>query len=168
MSGKRMVMMTYCLHLLQAELAVLAAGPPAERPDDLAGWKRERNRFDGLVRRQKKLAAAAEPLQPRRSERLEKKMLFVSKEWLQKERPTLKRVEAGTPMASADERRVQRRISATSTTPRAAVSIPRPRWSPTLSRRPTRAPPRRSDASIEHAGERTRAPRLQPCGALTP
>ena len=103
--------------LTAAELAVLAAGPPAERPDDLAGWKRERNRFDGLVRRQKKLAAAAEPLQPRRSERLEKKMLFVSKEWLQKERPTLKRVEAGTPMASADERRVQRRISATSTTP---------------------------------------------------
>ena len=44
-------------------------------------------------------------------------MLFVSKEWLQKEHPTLARVEAGTPIASADERRVRRRITATSTTP---------------------------------------------------
>ena len=104
--------------LTAAELAVLAAGPPAQRPDDLVGWKKERNRYDGLVRRQKKLAKAAETPQPsRRSERLEKKMLFVSEEWLQKEHPTLKRVEAGTPIASADERRVQRRITAISTTP---------------------------------------------------
>ena len=104
--------------LTAAELAVLAAGPPAQRPDDLVGWKKERNRYDGLVRRQKKLAKAAEPPQPsRRSERLEKKMLFVSKEWLQKEHPTLARVEAGTPIASADERHVRRRISVTSTTP---------------------------------------------------
>ena len=44
-------------------------------------------------------------------------MLYVSEVWLQKEHPTLKRVEAGTPTASADERRVQRRISATSITP---------------------------------------------------
>ena len=103
--------------LTAAELAVLAAGPPAQRPDDLVGSRKERSRYDGLVRRQKKLAAAAEPLQLRRSERLEKKMLFVSEAWLQKEHPTLKRVQAGTPIASADERRVQRRISATCTTP---------------------------------------------------
>ena len=103
--------------LTAAELAVLAAGPPAQRPDDLVGSRKERSRYDGLVRRQKKLAAAAEPLQLRRSERLEMKMLFVSEAWLQKEHPTLKRVQAGTPIASADERRVQRRIFATSTTP---------------------------------------------------
>ena len=90
--------------LTAAELAVLAAGPPAQRPDDLVGWRKERSRYDGLVRRQKKLAKAAEtPQPPRRSERLEKKKLFVSEEWLQKEHPTLKRVEAGTPVASADE-----------------------------------------------------------------
>ena len=33
-------------------------------PDDLVGWKKERNRYDGLVRRQKKLAKAAETPQP--------------------------------------------------------------------------------------------------------
>ena len=59
-------------------MAVLAAGPPAQGPDDLVGSRKERSRYDGLVRRQKKLAAAEEPQQPRRSERLEKKMLFVS------------------------------------------------------------------------------------------
>ena len=69
----------------------------------------ERSWYDGLV--QKKLAAAAEPLQPRRAERLEKKMLFVREGGLQKEHSTRKRLEAGTPTASADERRVQRRIS---------------------------------------------------------
>ena len=90
----------------------------AQRPDDIVGWRKERSRYDGLVRRQKNLAKAAEtPQPPRRSERLEKKMLFVSEEWLQKEHPTLKRVEAGTPIARADERRVQRRITATSITP---------------------------------------------------
>ena len=104
--------------------------------DDLVGWRKERSRYDGLVRRQKKLAKAAEtPQPPRRSERLEKKMLFVSEEWLQKEHPTLKRVEAGTPIARADERRVQRRITATSTTPggsehiegeMVAYTLPRP------------------------------------------
>ena len=52
--------------LTAAELAVLAAGPPAQRPDDLFGWKKERNRYDGLVRRQKNLAKAAEPPQPSR------------------------------------------------------------------------------------------------------
>ena len=52
--------------LTAAELAVLAAGPPAQRPDDLVGWKKERNRYDGLVRRQKNLAKAAEPPQPSR------------------------------------------------------------------------------------------------------
>ena len=104
--------------LTAAELAILAAGPPAQRPDDIVGWRKERSRYDGLVRRQKKLTKAAEtPQPPRRSERLEKKMLFVSEEWLQKEHPTLKRVEAGTPIARADERRVQRRITATSITP---------------------------------------------------
>ena len=50
-------------------------------------------------------------------------MLFESKGWLQKEHPTLKHVEAGTPIASADERRVQRRISATSTTPSGSEHI---------------------------------------------
>ena len=52
--------------LTAAELAILAAGPPAQRPDDLFGWKKERNRYDGLVRRQKNLAKAAEPPQPSR------------------------------------------------------------------------------------------------------
>ena len=52
--------------LTAAELAVLAAGPPAQWPDDLVGWKKERNRYDGLVRRQKNLAKAAEPPQPSR------------------------------------------------------------------------------------------------------
>ena len=103
--------------LSAAELAVLAAGPPAQRPD-VFGWKKERNRYDGLVRRQKKLAAAVEPLQPpRRSERLEKKMLFVSKEWVHMELPRIEEVEAGTPVLTADERRVRRRLSARITTP---------------------------------------------------
>ena len=102
--------------LSAAELAVLAAGPPAQRPD-VFGWKKERNRYDGLVRRQKKLAAAAEPLQPRRSERLEKKKLFVSKEWLHMELPQIEEVEAGTPERTDDERRVARRLSARITTP---------------------------------------------------
>ena len=86
-------------------------------------------------------------------------MLFVSKEWLQKEHPTLARVEAGTPIASADERHVRRRISVTSTTPGGSEHV-EARWSPTRSRRPTRAPRRRTGASIERAGERTPPPAL--------
>ena len=106
--------------LSTAELAVLAAGPPApsQRPDDFFRWRTERNRYDRLVVRQKKLAAAVEPLQPpRRSERLEKKMLFVSKEWVHMELPRIEEVEAGTPILTADERRVRRRLSARITTP---------------------------------------------------
>ena len=57
--------------LTAAELAILAAGPPAQRPpaqrpDDIVGWRQERSRYDGLVRRQKNLAKAAEPPQPSR------------------------------------------------------------------------------------------------------
>ena len=103
--------------LSAAELAVLAAGRPASRPDDFFGWRKESNRYDRLVVRQKKLAAAAEPLQPRRSERLEMKKLFVSKEWLHMELPQIEEVEAGTPERTDDERRVARRLSARITTP---------------------------------------------------
>ena len=101
--------------LTEAELAILEAGRPASRPDEFQASEKERSRYDRLVKRQRELAKTPQP--PRRSERLEKKMLYVSEVWLQKEHPTLKRVQAGTPIASADERRVQRRISATSITP---------------------------------------------------
>ena len=37
--------------LTQAELAILAAGPPAHRLHDERGWKAERNRYDRLVKR---------------------------------------------------------------------------------------------------------------------
>ena len=96
--------------LTQAELAILAAGPPAHCPHDERGWKAERNRYDRLVKRQRELAKAAEP--PRHSSRLEQKKLFVSDEWLAKEHPTIGRVEAGTPIESPTH--VRRRISAIS------------------------------------------------------
>ena len=53
--------------LTAAELAILAAGPPAQRPpaqrpDDIVGWRKERSRYDGLVRRQKNLAASSAPV----------------------------------------------------------------------------------------------------------
>ena len=101
--------------LTAAELAVLAAGPPAQR-DDFFAWKKERNLYDRLVGRQKKLAAQTVDPEPlRRSSRFELKKLFVSDEWLEKEHPTLGRVEAGTPVASP--RHVRRRIAATTRTP---------------------------------------------------
>ena len=99
--------------LTEAELAILAAGPPAHRLHDERGWKAERNRYDRLVKRQRELAQAAQP--PRRSSRLEQKKLFVSDEWLAKEHPTIGRVEVGTPVVSP--RHVRRRISATTATP---------------------------------------------------
>ena len=104
--------------LSTAELAVLAAGPPTQRLHDFLAWKKERNQYDGLVRRQRKLAAqTVEPPEPlRRSSRFELKKLFVSDGWLAKEHPTLLgRVEAGTPVASP--RHVRRRIAATTRTP---------------------------------------------------
>jgi len=73
--------------LTQAELAILAAGPPAHRLHDERGWRAERNKYDRLVRRQRELAKAAQP--PRRSSRLEQKKLFISDEWLAKEHPTI-------------------------------------------------------------------------------
>ena len=99
--------------LTQAELAILAAGPPAHRLHDERGWKAERNRYDRLVKRQRELAKAAEP--PRRSFRLEQKKLLISDAWLAKEHPAIGCVEAGTPIASPTH--VRRRISATTTTP---------------------------------------------------
>ena len=99
--------------LTQAELAILAAGPPAHRLHDERVWRAERNKYDRLVRRQRELAKAAQP--PRRSSRLEQKKLFVSDEWLAKEHPTIGRVEAGTPIESPTH--VRRRISAISRTP---------------------------------------------------
>ena len=103
--------------LSTAELAVLAAGPPTQRLDDFFAWTTERNLYDRLVRRQKKLAAQTVDPEPlRRSSRFELKKLFVSDEWLEKEHPTLiGRVEAGTPVASP--RHVRRRIAATTRTP---------------------------------------------------
>ena len=104
--------------LTAAELAVLAAGPPAQRLDDFFAWKRkERNLYDRLVGRQRKLAAlTVEPPEPlRRSSRFEQKKLFVSDEWLLKEHPAIGRVEAGTPVASP--RHLRRRIAATTRTP---------------------------------------------------
>ena len=59
--------------LTSAELARIAAGPPAPRPDDLVGSRKERSQYDALVRRKKKLDAQAvepsEPLVPRRTSR---------------------------------------------------------------------------------------------------
>ena len=67
--------------LSTAELAVLAAGPPTQRLDDFFVWKTERNLYDRLVRRQKKLAAQTVDPEPlRRSSRFEQKKLFVSNE----------------------------------------------------------------------------------------
>ena len=100
--------------LTQAELAILAAGPPAHRLHDERVWRAERNKYDRLVRRQRELAKAAQP--PRRSSRLEQKKLFVSDEWLAKEHPTIGRVEAGTPIESPTHVK-RRRISAISRTP---------------------------------------------------
>ena len=80
--------------LTQAELAILAAGPPAHRLHDERVWRAERNKYDRLVRRQRELAKAAQP--PRRSSRLEQKKLLVSDEWLAKEHPAIGCVEAGT------------------------------------------------------------------------
>ena len=96
--------------LSTAELAVLAAGPPTQRLHDFLAWKKERNQYDGLVRRQRKLAAqTVEPEPLRRSSRFELKKLFVNDEWLEKEHPTLGRVKAGTPVASP--RHVRRRTA---------------------------------------------------------
>jgi len=102
-----------------AELEILAAGPPAHRPHDERGWKAERNKYDRLVARQRKLASAAGEPQPplRRSARLEQKMLHVSDEWLATQHPKIGRVGVGTPVPGPDERHVRRRISATTTTP---------------------------------------------------
>ena len=101
--------------LIAAELAVVAAGPPAQRLDDFVAWKKERNKYDRLVRR---LAAqTVEPTEPlRRSSRFEQQKLFVSDEWLEQKHPTIGRVEAGTPVASSP-RHVRRRIAATTRTP---------------------------------------------------
>ena len=103
--------------LTALELARIAAGPPRPNPNDLVGSRKERSQYDGLVRRQRKLAAlTVEPPEPlRRSSRFEQKKLFVSDDWLQKEHPAIGRVEAGTPVASP--RHVRRRIAATTITP---------------------------------------------------
>ena len=69
--------------LTEAELAILAAGRPASRPDEFQASEKERSRYDRLVKRQRELAKAADPPQPpRRSSRLEQKKLLVSDEWL--------------------------------------------------------------------------------------
>ena len=104
--------------LTALELARIAAGPPRPDPNDLVGSRKERTQYDGLVRRQRKLASqTVEPQEPlRRSTRFEQKKLFVSDEWLLKEHPAIGRVEAGTPVASSP-RHVRRRIAATTRTP---------------------------------------------------
>ena len=103
--------------LTALELARIAAGPPRPDPNDLVRSRKERTQYDGLVRRQRKLASqTVEPQEPlRRSTRFEQKKLFVSDEWLLKEHPAIGRVEAGTPVASP--RHVRRRIAATTRTP---------------------------------------------------
>ena len=103
--------------LTALELARIAAGPPRPDPNDLVGSRKERSQYDGLVRRQRKLASqTVEPQEPlRRSTRFEQKKLFVSDEWLLKEHPAIGRVEAGTPVASP--RQLRRRIAATTRTP---------------------------------------------------
>ena len=58
-------------------------------------------------------AAAASPIRAAREEAA----LYVSKEWLHVEHPRIEEVEAGTPVMTADERRVRRRLSARITTP---------------------------------------------------
>ena len=100
--------------LSAAELAILAAGPPAHRPDDERGWKAERNKYDRLVKRQRDLEAAVEP---RRSSRLASKMLHVSDEWLQNNHPGLRDVQIGSPVGTSDGRHVERSISASMATP---------------------------------------------------
>ena len=102
--------------LTEAELAILAAGRPASRPDEFQASEKERSRYDRLIKRQRELAKAADPPRPpRRSSRLEQKKLLVSDEWLAKEHSTIGHVEAGTPIASPTHAR--RRISSISTTP---------------------------------------------------
>ena len=99
--------------LTAAELAVVAAGPPAHRPDDERGWKAERNKYDRLVKRQRDLEAAVEP---RRSSRLASKMLHVSDEWLEKEHPNIGEIEVGSPVDTPSGRHVKRHISAITST----------------------------------------------------
>ena len=106
--------------LSAAELAVLAAGPPragarngrflqmeeGEQPLRSACGSTEES---GCCSR----AAAASPIRAAREEAA----LYVSKEWLHVEHPRIEEVEAGTPVMTADERRVRRRLSARITTP---------------------------------------------------
>ena len=123
--------------LTALELARIAAGPPRPDPNDLIGSRKERTQYDGLVRRQRKLASqTVEPQEPLRSStRFEQKKLFVSDEWLLKEHPAIGRVEAGTPVASSPWH-VRRRMcggdacAATTRTPAlpAAASMSRPKW----------------------------------------
>ena len=102
--------------LTEAELAILAAGRPASRPDEFQASEKERSRYDRLIKRQRELAKAADPPRPpRRSSRLEQKKLLVSDEWLAKEHSTIGYVEAGTPITSPTH--VRRRLSARTTTP---------------------------------------------------
>ena len=100
--------------LTAAELAVVAAGPPAHRPDDERGWKAERNKYDRLVKRQRLLEAAVEP---KRSSRLASKSLHVSDEWLSDNHPGLRDLQIGSPVGTSDGRHVERRISASMATP---------------------------------------------------
>ena len=100
--------------LTAAELAIVAAGPPDHRPHDERGWRAERNRYDGLVKRKRVLEAAVEP---RRSSRLASKTLHVSDEWLQKNHPWLRDVKIGSPVGTSDGLHVERSISASMATP---------------------------------------------------
>ena len=100
--------------LTEAELAIVAAGPPDHRPNDERGWKRERNKYDRLVKRQRLLEAAVEP---KRSSRLASKSLHVSDEWLSDNHPGLRDLQIGSPVGTSDSRHVERRISASMATP---------------------------------------------------
>ena len=95
--------------LTEAELAILAAGRPASRPDDFQASEKERSRYDRLVKRQRHLEAA---VQPKRSSRLASKTLHVSDEWLKKNHPGLRNVQIGSPVGTSDGRHVERSISA--------------------------------------------------------
>ena len=100
--------------LTEAELAILAAGRPASRPDDFQASEKERSRYDRLVKRQRHLEAA---VQPKRSSRLASKTLHVSDEWLKKNHPGLRNVQIGSPVGTSDGRHVERSISASMATP---------------------------------------------------
>ena len=147
--------------LTEAELAILAAGRPASRPDEFWSSEKERSRYDRLIKRQRELAKAADPPRPpRRSSRLEQKKLLVSDEWLAKEHSTIGHVEAGTPIESPTH--VRRRISAIFQELQVAASTSRPRWLCTRFLHQRRAPRRRSGASIAGVGEHAPHTRLSP------